>query len=75
VRTVEELRNLRRTELAWAGYIVGGSLLLFSVAVVVGMALSALSFVWGGVVAFVLLGLVTAVLGPELRTLWQRLPR
>jgi hypothetical protein len=72
---VEQLRSVSRTDLAWAGYIVGGTLLLFSVAVVVGMALSALSFVWGAVVAFVLLALVAAVLAPEARSLWQRLPR
>jgi hypothetical protein len=72
---VEQLRSLSRTDLAWAGYIVGGSVLLFSVAVVVGMVLSALSFVWGAVVAFVLLALVAAVLAPEARSLWQRLPR
>jgi hypothetical protein len=72
---VEQLRSVSRTDLAWAGYIVGGTLLLFSVAVVVGMALSALSFVWGAVVAFVLLALVAAVLAPEVRSLWQRLPR
>jgi hypothetical protein len=72
---VKQLRSVSRTDLAWAGYIVGGTLLLFSVAVVVGMALSALSFVWGAVVAFVLLALVAAVLAPEARSLWQRLPR
>jgi hypothetical protein len=72
---VKQLRSLSRTDLAWAGYIVGGTILLFSVAVVVGMVLSALSFVWGAVVAFVLLALVTAVLAPEVRSLWERLPR
>ncbi len=68
-------RSLRRTELAWAAYIVGGSVLLFSVAVVVGMALSALPFVWGAVVAFILLVLVTGLLAPEVRSFWARLPR
>jgi hypothetical protein len=72
---VENLRSLSRTDLAWAGYIVGGTILLFSVAVVVGMVLSALSFVWGAIVAFVLLALVAAVLAPEVRSLWERLPR
>jgi hypothetical protein len=72
---VEQLRSLSRTDLAWAGYIVGGTVLLFSVAVVACMVLSALSFVWGEVVAFVLLALVAAVLAPEVRSLWQRLPR
>ena len=70
-----QLRNLKRTDLAWAGYVVGGSVLLFSVALVVGMALAALSFVWGAVVTFVLLALVAALLAPEAHSLWQRLPR
>jgi hypothetical protein len=72
---MEHLRALGRTELAWAGYIVAGSVLLFAVAVVVGMALSALSFVWGAVVAFVLLVLVAGLLAPEVRSFWRRLPR
>jgi hypothetical protein len=72
---MDHLRSLGRTELAWAGYIVGGSLLLFAVAVVMGMALTALSFVWGAVVAFVLLVLVAGLLAPEVRSFWARLPR
>jgi hypothetical protein len=72
---MEQLRALGRTELAWAAYIVGASVLLFAVAVVVGMALSALSFVWGAVVAFVLLVLVAGLLAPEVRSVWARLPR
>jgi hypothetical protein len=72
---VDQLRNLKRTDLAWAGYVVGGSVLLFSVALVIGMALAALSFVWGAVVAFVLLALVAGLLAPEAHSLWRRLPR
>jgi hypothetical protein len=73
---VEHWRTLiGRSELAWAGYIVGASVFLFAVALVVGMALSALSFVWGAVVAFVLLVLVAGLLAPEVRSLWVRLPR
>jgi hypothetical protein len=73
---VEDLRTvIGRRELAWAGYIVAASILLFAVAVIVGMALSALSFVWGAVVAFVLLVLVAGLLAPEVRSFWARLPR
>jgi hypothetical protein len=73
---VEHLRTvIGRSELAWAAYIVAASVVLFTVAVVVGMALSALSFVWGAVVAFVLLVLVVGLLAPEVRSFWAKLPR
>lgn len=72
---MEQPRSLGRADLAWAAYIVAGIVLLFSIAIVVGMALSTLSFVWGAVVAFILLGLVAGLLGPEVRSFWERLPR
>ena len=73
---MEQLRIvIGHSELAWAAYIVAASILLFTVAVVVGMALSALSFAWGAVVAFVLLVLVAGLLAPEVRSFWARLPR
>jgi hypothetical protein len=73
---VEHLRRvIGRSELAWAAYIVAASVVLFTVAVVMGMALSALSFVWGAVVAFVLLVLVAGLLAPEVRSFWAKLPR
>jgi hypothetical protein len=73
---VEHLRTvIGRSALAWAAYIVAASIVLFTVAVVVGMALSALSFVWGAVVAFVLLVLVAGLLAPEVRSFWAKLPR
>jgi hypothetical protein len=73
---VEHLRAvIGRSELAWAAYIVAASVVLFTVAVVMGMALSALSFVWGAVVAFVLLVLVAGLLAPEVRSFGAKLPR
>ena len=62
-------------DLVWAVFIVAGIGFLFCVAVLIGWALTALSFVWGAVVAFAVVVLVAALLALELRGLWARLPR
>ena len=66
---------IKRTDLAWVAYIVAGIVLILAMAVLVGMALSSLSFPWGPVVALVLVVLAAGLLAPELRSFWARLPR
>ena len=66
---------IKRTDLAWVAYIVAGIGLILAMAVLVGMALSSLSFPWGPVVALVLVVLAAGLLAPELRSFWARLPR
>lgn len=66
---------ITRKDLAWAALIVAVVVALFAAALVVGMALSALSFPWGPVVALVLIVLVASLILPELRSFWARLPR
>jgi hypothetical protein len=70
-----QLPPIKRNDLAWAGFFTGGIALLFAVSIIIGMALTTLSFVWGGFVAFVLVVLVAALLAPEVRTFWSKLPR
>jgi hypothetical protein len=72
---VESPRIITRKELAWFALIVVVVVALFAAALVVGMALSALSFPWGPVVALVLIVLVASLVLPELRSFWARLPR
>jgi hypothetical protein len=72
---MERLSSATRTQLGWAAYIVGGILLVFSVAVVIGFALATLSLIWGALTAFVLLALVVALVLPRARSFWARLPR
>jgi nicotinamide riboside transporter PnuC len=72
---VEGSPIIKRTDLAWVAYIVAGIVLILAMAVLVGMALSSLSFPWGPVVALVLVVLVAGLLAPELRSFWARLPR
>jgi hypothetical protein len=74
-RVVERLGNVTRAQVGWAAYALGAILLVVSVAIAIGFALAVLSLVWGAVTAFVLLGLVVALLLPEARSLWARLPR
>jgi hypothetical protein len=74
-RVMERLSSVTRTQLGWAAYIIGGILLVFSVAVMIGFALATLSLIWGTVTAFVLLTLVVALVLPEARSFWARLPR
>ena len=62
-------------DLKWAVFIVAGIGFLFCVAVLIGWALTALSLVWGAVVAFAVVVLVAALLALELRGFWARLPR
>jgi hypothetical protein len=72
---MERLSSVTRTQLGWAAYIIGGILLVFSVAVMIGFALATLSLIWGTVTAFVLVTLVVALVLPEARSFWARLPR
>jgi hypothetical protein len=70
-----QLPPIKRNDLGWAGFFIGGIALLFAVSIVIGIALTTLPFVWGGFVAFVLVVLVAALLAPEVRTFWSKLPR
>jgi hypothetical protein len=72
---VERPPIIIRSELVWAVFIVAGIGFLFSVAVLIGWVLTALSLVWGAVVAFAVVVLIAALLALELRGLWARLPR
>jgi uncharacterized membrane protein YkgB len=72
---VERLPTVTRTQLAWGAYALGALLLIVAVAVVIGFALAVLSLVQGAVVAFILVALLAALLLPEARTFWARLPR
>ena len=63
------------SDLVWVVFIVAGIGFLFCVAVLIGFALTALSLVWGAVVAFAVVVLVAALLALELRGFWARLPR
>jgi hypothetical protein len=64
------------SDLVWVVFIVAGIGFLFCVAVLIGLALTALSLVWGAVVAFAVVVLVAALLlALELRGFWARLPR
>jgi uncharacterized membrane protein YkgB len=64
-----------RTQVGWAAYVLGAILLVVSVAIAIGFALAVLSLVRGAVVALVLVALVVALLLPETRSFWARLPR
>jgi hypothetical protein len=74
VRAVDRPPITRR-ELGWGAFFFGAIALLFAVSIVIGVALTKLPFVWGGFVAFVLVVLVAALLAPEVRTFWSKLPR
>jgi hypothetical protein len=66
---------ITRSEVSCVVFILGGIAFLVGVAVLIGSALTALSFIWGTVVAFVVVVLVAALVAVELRRLWARLPR
>ena len=66
---------ITRNDLAWLAYCVAGIVLLFAVSITIGMVLTTLSLVWAGFVTFVLVVLVTALLAPEARAFWSKLPR
>jgi hypothetical protein len=72
---VERPPIITRKDLAWVALIVATVVALFAAALAVGMALSALSFPWGPVVALVLIVLVAILILSELRSFWARLPR
>jgi hypothetical protein len=74
-RMMERLQGVTRAQLGWAAYALGAILLVVSVAIAIGFALAVLSLVWGAVTSFVLLVLVVALLLPEARSFWARLPR
>jgi hypothetical protein len=66
---------ITRSEVSWVVFILGGIAFLVGVAVLIGSALTALSFIWGTIVAFVVVVLVAALVAVELRPFWARLPR
>jgi hypothetical protein len=68
-------RIIRPTDLAWAAFIVAGVVLIFAMSLLIGVVIATLPFVSGLFVAFVLVVLVAALLMPELRNLWGKLPR
>jgi hypothetical protein len=72
---MERLPSVTRSQLAWGAYALGALLLIVAVAVMIGFALAVLSLVWGAVVALILVALLVALLLPEARTFWARLPR
>ena len=74
VRAMERPR-ITQKDVGWAAFLVGGIALVFAVSIVIGIALTTLPFVWGGFVTFVLVVLVAALLLPEARTFWSKLPR
>lgn len=72
---MERPPTITRKDLAWVALILATVVALFAASLVVGMALSALSFPWGPVVALVLIVLVASLILSELRRFWARLPR
>jgi branched-subunit amino acid transport protein len=72
---VERPPIITRSEVSWVVLLVGGIAFLVGVAVLIGSALTALPFIWGMAVAFAVVVLVGALVAPELRRFWARLPR
>jgi hypothetical protein len=72
---VERFRALMQSDFKWAALILAGVGLIFGVAVLIGLALTALSAPVAAAVAFILIALVGAVVVFELPQLWARLPR
>jgi branched-subunit amino acid transport protein len=66
---------ITRSDVSWVVFIVGGIAFLVGVAVLIGSALTALPFIWGTIVAFVVVVIVAALIAVELRRFWERLPR
>jgi hypothetical protein len=74
VRAMDRL-PITSKELAWGGFLAGSIALLFAVSIVIGIVLTTLPFIWGAIVALVLMFLVVALLAPEARAFWSKLPR
>jgi hypothetical protein len=72
---VERFRFLVQSDLKWAVLILVGVGALFGVAIVIGLALTALWAPLGVAVAFILIVLVGGAVLLELPQLWARLPR
>jgi branched-subunit amino acid transport protein len=66
---------ITRSEVSWVVFIVGGITFLVGVAVLIGLALTALPVFWGTVAAFAVVVLVAALVAVEVRRVWARLPR
>jgi branched-subunit amino acid transport protein len=66
---------ITRSEVSWVVFIVGGITFLVGVAVLIGLALTALPVIWGTVAAFAVVVLVAALVAVEVRRVWARLPR
>jgi hypothetical protein len=72
---VDYVRTLLQSDFKWAALILAGVGVLFGVAVLIGLALSALAAPWGAAVAFILVVLVGGAVILELPRVWARLPR
>jgi hypothetical protein len=55
-------------------FILGGIAFLFGVALLIGMALAELSFIFGAAVAFIVVALIVALIAFELPRFCVRLP-
>jgi hypothetical protein len=66
---------ITRSEASSVAFIIGKIALLFGVAVLIGLVLTALPFILGAIVVFVVLVLVATLVVIELRRFWGRLPR
>jgi hypothetical protein len=66
---------IARSDLSWVILIVGGIAFLFGVALLIGVVLAALPFIFGAVLAFAAVVLVFALTVSELPRFWARLPR
>jgi hypothetical protein len=65
---------ITRRELRWVAFILGGIAFLFGVALLIGMALAELSFIFGAAVAFIVVALIVALIAFELPRFCVRLP-
>jgi uncharacterized membrane protein YkgB len=72
---VERPTIMTRNDVAWAGFLIGAVVFVFAMAVLIGVTLTSLPLLWGAAVTFVLTVLVVALLAPEARAFWSRLPR
>jgi hypothetical protein len=71
LRGVDRPPIISRSEVSWVVFILGGIAFVVGAAVLIGAALTALPFIWGTIVAFVMVVLVAALVAP----FWPRLPR
>ena len=72
---MQRRRLTARKDVVWIAYLVGAVVFVFAAALVIGFALATVALPWALGVAFVLAILVTALLLPELKGVWERLPR